>query len=80
MASKISTPLGMAAILLIILGVIMLIVGIILLVINQNVEKAWYIWLILSLGAVFAVAGGIMLAFALQPETHKMVQVRDIDY
>lgn len=80
MASKISTPLGMAAILLIILGVIMLVIGIVLLVINQNVEKAWYIWLILTLGAVFAIAGGIMLAFALQPKAHKMVEVHDIDY
>jgi len=60
-----SSPLGIAAIILIIVGVIMAIIGIILLLVNQNKPKPWYIWLLLIGGVVFGIAGGIMLAIAL---------------
>jgi len=75
MASKISTPIGISSILLIILGIIMLIIGVVLLIVNQNVEKAWYIWFLLILGVIFVVAGSIMLAIALQPAEPKYLPV-----
>ena len=65
MATGLSTPLGVAAIILIIIGIIMAIIGVILLLVNQNKTKAWYIWLLLIGGVVLGIAGGIMLAIAL---------------
>lgn len=65
MASGLSTPLGIAAIILIIVGIIMAVIGVILLIANQNKPKAWYIWLLLIGGIVLGIVGGIMLAVAL---------------
>lgn len=65
MATGLSSPLGVAAIILIIIGIIMAIIGVILLLVNQNKPKGWYIWLFLIGGIVFGIAGGIMLAIAL---------------
>lgn len=65
MAYGLSSPLGMAGLILIIVGVIMAIVGIILLLANQKKAKPWYIWFLLIVGLVMGIAGGIMLAIAL---------------
>lgn len=72
--SRVSSPLGLAGILFIIIGVIMAIIGVILLVVNQNNPSLWYIWLLLIGGIVFGVAGGVMLAIALAspvPQTYQ---------
>jgi len=69
MASGLSSPLGIAGIIFIIIGIIMALVGIILLIINQNNEKPWYIWLLLVVGIALGIAGGIMLAIALSQKS-----------
>lgn len=65
MGSGLSSPLGVAGIIFIVVGIIMAIVGIIILIVNANNEKGWYIWLLLVGGIVLGIAGGIMLAIAL---------------
>lgn len=65
MASGLSSPLGIAGIIFIVIGIIMAIVGIIILIVNTNKEKPWYIWVLLIGGIVLGIAGGIMLAIAL---------------
>ena len=65
MASGLSSPLGIAGILLIIIGIIMAVIGVILLIANQNKPKEWYIWLLLIGGVVLGITGGILLAIAL---------------
>jgi hypothetical protein len=62
MGKNLGSPIGMTAILLIIIGVVMAIVGIILLIANQNHPKPWYIWFLLITGAVLGIIGGIILA------------------
>lgn len=68
MASGLSSPLGIAGIILIIIGIIMTVVGIILLIANQNKQKYWYIWLLLIGGVVLGIIGGILLAIALSQQ------------
>lgn len=70
MATGLSSPLGVAAIILIIVGVVMAVIGVILLLVNQNQPKPWYIWLLLIGGLVLGIAGGIMLAIALSQHPH----------
>ena len=65
----ISSPLGIAGVLLIIIGIIMAVVGVIFLIANQNREKPWYIWILLIGGIVLGIIGGIMLAIALSQRT-----------
>lgn len=65
MATGLSSPLGVAGIILIIVGIIMAVIGIILLIANQNREKPWYIWFLLIMGVVLGIIGGILLAVAL---------------
>lgn len=65
MASGLSSPLGIAGIILIIVGIIMAVVGIILLISNQNKPKGWYIWFLMVTGIVLGIIGGVMLAIAL---------------
>lgn len=65
MATGLSSPLGVAGIILIIIGIIMAVIGVILLIVNQNQPKGWYIWLFLIGGVVLGIAGGVMLAIAL---------------
>ena len=62
MGKNLGSPIGMAAMLLITIGVVMAIVGIILLIANQNHPKPWYIWFLLITGAVLGIIGGIILA------------------
>jgi hypothetical protein len=62
MVKTLSSPIGMTAILLIIIGLVMAVVGIILLIANQNSPKPWYIWFLLISGAVLGIIGGIILA------------------
>ncbi len=62
MVKTLASPIGMAGICLIIIGVVMAIVGIILLIANQNHPKPWYIWFLLITGAVLGIIGGIILA------------------
>jgi uncharacterized membrane protein HdeD (DUF308 family) len=79
MASKLSTPLGITSIILIIIGIIMTIVGIILLIIDQNNTKPWYTWFLLITGVVLGIAGGIMLAIALHPKNQEMIEIKTVD-
>jgi H+/Cl- antiporter ClcA len=65
MASGLSSPLGIAGIIAIIIGIIAALIGIILLIVNQNSEKPWYIWLLLIGGVIIGIIGGVMLAIAL---------------
>jgi uncharacterized membrane protein HdeD (DUF308 family) len=60
-----SSPLGIGAIILIIIGIIMAVVGIILLLAAKNKPKSWYIWFMLIAGFILGVIGGILLAIAL---------------
>jgi hypothetical protein len=80
MGSYWSTPLGIAAIIFIIVGVIMALAGIVLLVVDKDVEKPWYIWTLLVGGAVLAIIGGIMLAIAYSRQEPKLVQSSYIQY
>lgn len=80
MGSYWSTPLGIAAIIFIIIGVIMAIAGIALLVVDKDVQKPWYIWTLLVGGAVLAIIGGIMLAIAYSRSEPKLVQSSYIKY
>lgn len=76
MAGGLSSPLGIAGLILIIIGIIMAIVGIILLLANQNKPKPWYVWVLLIGGVVLGIAGGIMVAIALsdrREEKHVIV-------
>ncbi len=61
----ISSPLGIAGVILIIIGIIMALIGIIFIIINQNESKAWYIWGLLITGIFLAILGNILLAIAL---------------
>ena len=79
MASKLSTPLGITSIILIIIGIIMTIVGIVLLIINQNNPKPWYTWFLLIIGVILGIAGGIMLAITLHPKEKDMVEIKTVD-
>lgn len=65
MVSGLTSPLGVAAVILIIVGIIMAVIGVVLLLANQNKPKPWYIWFFLIGGIVLGIAGGIMLAIAL---------------
>jgi len=65
MASGFTSPLGIIAIILIILGVIAAIIGLILLVASQNKPKQWYMWLLLIGGVILGLIGTIMLIFIL---------------
>jgi len=62
MVKTFASPIGMTAILIIIIGLVMAVVGIILLIANQNSPKPWYIWFLLISGAVLGIIGGIILA------------------
>ena len=76
MAGGLSSPLGIAGLILIIIGIIMAIVGIILLLANQNKPKPWFVWVLLIGGVVLGIAGGIMVAIALsdrRDEKHVIV-------
>lgn len=63
-----TTPLGIAGIVMIILGLILAIVGIVLLVLNKDITKPWYIWVMLGGGIVIGIIGGILLAVAYAKE------------
>lgn len=65
MASGLSSPLGIAGVILIIIGIVMAVIGIILLIVNQNKPKGWYIWFLLIAGLVLGIGGGIMVAIAM---------------
>lgn len=65
MATGLSSPLGVAGIILIIIGIIMAVIGIILLIAHQNRDRPWYIWFLLITGVVMGIIGGILLAVAL---------------
>jgi len=78
MASGLSSPLGIAGIIFIIIGIIMAVVGIILLIANQNKSKSWYIWFLLIAGIVLGIAGGIMVAVALSYPTQMIQTVQTV--
>ena len=65
MASGITSPLGIFALVLLIIGVIMAIIGIIFIIARQNQTKDWWIWTLLIGGLVLAIFGGILLAVAM---------------
>jgi len=65
MASALTSPLGIFALVLLIIGVIMTIIGIIFIIARQNQTKEWWIWTLLIGGLVLAIFGGILMAVAL---------------
>lgn len=75
----ISSGLGIAGVILIVIGIIMAIVGIILLIVNQNQPKAWYIWFLLIGGVLIGIVGGILLAVALS-QVPAPVMVKTVDH
>ena len=68
MASGLSSALGIAGVLFIIIGIIMAIVGIIFLIANQNNTTQFYVWILLIGGVVLAIIGGICLLSLCQTE------------
>lgn len=74
MATGLSSPLGVAGIILIIIGIIMAVIGIILLIANQNQPKPWYIWLLLIGGIILGIIGGVLLAIALSQPVIAVVE------
>ncbi len=69
MSSGLSSPLGVAGVISVVIGIIMAVVGIILLLVDQNYPKPWYTWFLLIVGVVLGIAGGIMMAIALSERT-----------
>lgn len=70
MADKtgIASPLGIAGVVMIALGIILTLIGLIFLVVNQNGVKAWYMWFLVIVGILVGIVGSVCLAFALLPE------------
>lgn len=79
MASGITSPLGIFAIVLLIIGIIMAIVGIIFVIARQNQTKDWWIWTLLIGGLVLAIFGGILLAVAMASNESKVEPVEMVD-
>lgn len=65
MATGLSSPLGFAGVLMIIIGIILAVAGIIALVAMANQTKPWWVWFLLIGGIVIGIIGGILLAIAL---------------
>jgi len=66
MASGLTSGLGIAGIIFIIIGIIMAVIGIVLLISRSTTTTTeWYIWLLIIGGIVIGIIGGIMLAVAL---------------
>lgn len=65
MATGLSSPLGVAGVLLIILGIIMAVVGVIFLIAMSTQSKPWWTWFLLIGGIIMGIIGGILLAIAL---------------
>lgn len=65
MASGVTSPLGIFAIVILIIGIMMAIIGIIFVISRQNQTKDWWIWTLLIGGLVMAIFGGILLAVAM---------------
>lgn len=65
MVSGLTSGLGIAGIIFIIIGIIMAVIGIVLLIARQSTSTEWYIWALLIGGIVLGIIGGIMLAIAL---------------
>ena len=63
--SVVSSPLAVAGIIGIVLGLVLSVSGIVSLISNQQQPGTWYVWLLLISGLVLGVAGGVMLAIAL---------------
>lgn len=61
----ISSPLGIAGVILIIIGLIMAIIGTIILIVNQNKSSPWYVWGLVIVGFALAIIGSTLLAIAL---------------
>lgn len=77
MASGLSSSLGLAGIIFIVIGIIMAVVGIILLIVFQNQSQPWYVWFLLIGGIVLGIIGGIMLAIALSQSSTCSVPLVD---
>ena len=65
MPGSLSSPLAVAGIIAIVLGLILAISGLISLIANPSQPGAWFVWVLLTSGLVLGVAGGVMLAVAL---------------
>ena len=65
MASGLTSGLGIAGIILIIIGIIMAVIGIVLLIARQSTTSEWYIWALLIGGIILGIIGGVMLAIVL---------------
>lgn len=76
--SKLSTPLGVASIIFIILGVLTLMAGVVTLIVNQKDPSLSYIWALIILGIVMLIAGGIMLAIAISRNDNRTVSYANI--
>jgi len=63
--SVLTSPLGITAIILIIVGIIMAIVGVIFVISYQNTTKPWWVWGLLIGGIVLGLIGVIILGIAL---------------
>jgi hypothetical protein len=73
MASGIGSPLGIFAVILLIIGIIMAIIGIISLIARAHQPQSWWMWTMLIAGIVLAIFGGILIAVAMS--THETAVV-----
>lgn len=80
MASGITSPLGIFALVLLIIGIIMAIIGIIFIIARQNQTKDWWIWTLLIGGLVMAIFGGILLAVAMATYEPVVVVTPDVHH
>jgi uncharacterized membrane protein len=64
-SSGLSSPLGIAGVILVVVGIILTAIGLIILLVNANKTKPWYLWFTLIAGIVLGIIGGIMLAIEL---------------
>ena len=74
MENLLTTPLGTASILMMIIGFVLTITGIILLIGSQNKPKGWYLWFLLILGIAMLVIGSILLVVLLSRKRNNITK------
>src|SRR5436853_1362198 len=74
MGTALSTPLGIAGVIFIIIGIILTVIGIVLLIVysQQPTIPSWIWWIFIG-GVIIGIIGGIMLAAALSSRPRPVI-------